>query len=250
MGAEFIRHLAGGRNIPHRISLNRISLISLGWGRMENWPFFTIEKNRVMAGAVFEVIESWKRAEEGLEYPGYAYETELSTYHDLKLHGWILLDEETLEDFIETIRTRHNFEHVKAVYSENTGSYYIFTKDDTIYHFTKSDVAYHNLYHPNKDFIQSILEEEEALGNNQIPSSLRQLMSKDIYYGEVYDVELRLFGNESNKPITSLYVLAHIRNVVTDEEKTCWRRLELSRVCIYQDDDDCYISLVNDFFKP
>jgi hypothetical protein len=217
-------------------------------------------------------LRDFGELDEGLEYVGNVIESIQETNYFAFECGWEMkwfkdaVHEPRGNIIVQIARLVREFDgarYAAVAFSKNTNSYYVFVyPSKRIYHLTRSDAVY---YHLSRDdsYILSILEEERALSRGEEGSfetigdvhgfilDLDEEEAKEIVEeGEEWVAWLRVQFRyvTRRKPPVCAYVIAEFSNPMV--EYKAWRRVDLSSLCIEEEEGACYESLARQFLKP
>jgi hypothetical protein len=215
------------------------------------YPFVQTDDVYDAVRYIFDLLTVRERVEKGLEYDSVGERAEAE--HRAAAIGWKLLEEEgTMGEIKKIVEEYEGTPYVVPVYSENTDTYYFFVHPSKrIYHFTRADLAFYR-FTQLEEYIKSILEDEAALMEGKWRErALMDIMETNfVYKGAEWRGTLRL-RYLWRKACNGVYVLADFED---DEggHRACraWRRLELSKACTDEDEEECGKELVRQFFEP
>jgi len=212
------------------------------------YPFVQTDDVYDAVRYIFNLLTAREDVEKGLEYDSVGERAEAE--HLAAGIGWKLLEEEgTIGEIKKIVEEYEGTPYIVPVYSENTDTYYFFVHPSKrIYHFTRADLTFYRFTHL-EEYIRGILEDEAALMEGKWRErALMDIMETKFVYKWRGALRLRLHYLW-RKACNGVYVLADFED---DEGRRhrAWRRLELSKVCTDEDEEECGKELVRQFFEP
>jgi hypothetical protein len=200
--------------------------------------------------SIFNLLMAREDVDRGIEYDSVAERAE-ADYLTVGI-GWKLVGEEgTIGEIKKIVEEYEGTQYIVPVYSENTDTYYFFVHPtERVYHFTRADLTFYR-FTQLEEYIKSIVEDEAALMEGKWRErGFMDIMEtkKFVYKGVEWEgtVRLRYLWRSA---CNGVYVLADFEDD-KDGRYRAWRRLELSRVCTDEDEEERRKELVRQFFEP
>jgi len=211
------------------------------------YPFVQTDDVHDAVRYIFNLLTAREYVEKGLEYDSVGERAE-AEYRAAAV-GWKLLEEGTVGEIKKIVEEYEGTPYIVPVYSENTDTYYFFAHPSRrIYHFTRADLMFYR-FTKLEEYIRGVLEDEAALmeGKWRERALVDVMETNFVYKGAEWRGTLRL-RYLWRKACNGVYVLADFED---DEGRhRAWRRLELSKACTDEDEEECGKELVRQFFEP
>jgi hypothetical protein len=212
------------------------------------YPFVQTDDVYDAVRYIFNLLTVREHVEKGLEYDSVGERAEAEQL--AAVIGWKLLEEEgtgTIGEIEKIVEEYEGTPYIVPVYSENTDTYYFFVHPSKrIYHFTRADLTFYR-FTRLEEYVRGILEDEAALMEGKWRALMDIMETKFVYKGAEWRGALRL-RYLWRKACNGVYALADFEDD-KGRRYRAWRRLELSKVCTDEDEEECK-ELVRQFFEP